>query len=131
LRPHSSGAILSHARSFDIEIAQTRHKIDVRDHASALLKKQPHRRDVLKGYPVPLNTKKRDCLVAYSHSARKHFENAFCDMIKSKYFMTVLRAIVTKTTATGRFDSARFFNPLLSSYETTLACARAQSHLPR
>jgi hypothetical protein len=52
-----------------------------------------------KGYPIPLNTKKRDCLVAYSHSARDHFENAFGDTIKSKYFMTVLHAIVTNMIA--------------------------------
>jgi hypothetical protein len=29
------------------------------------------------GYPVSLSTKKRDCLVAYSHSAAEHFKNAF------------------------------------------------------
>jgi hypothetical protein len=31
----------------------------------------------LMGYPVSLSTKKRDCLVAYSHSAPEHFKNAF------------------------------------------------------
>jgi hypothetical protein len=82
----------------------------------------------LKGYPIPLNTKKRDCLVAYSHSARDYFENAFGDTIKSKYFMTVLRVIVTNVTAAWRFDSTRFFNLLLSSCETTPAHAHAQSH---
>jgi hypothetical protein len=81
----------------------------------------------LKGYPIPLSTKKRDCLVAYSHSGREHLENAFSATIKSKYFMTVLCAIVTKMTATWRFDSARFFNLLLSSRETTLALMQAQS----
>jgi hypothetical protein len=83
-----------------------------------------------KGYPIPLNTKKRDCLVAYSHSAHEHFENAFSATIKSKYFMTVLCAIVTNMTATWRFDSTRFFNLLLSSRETTPACVQAQSHRP-
>jgi hypothetical protein len=80
----------------------------------------------IEGYPIPLNTKKRDCLVAYSHSARDHFENAFGGMIKSKYFMTVLRAIVTNMTATWRFDSIRFFNPLLSNCENN-ARARARA----
>jgi hypothetical protein len=84
-----------------------------------------------KGYPIPLNTKKHDCLVAYSHSAREHFENAFSATIKSKYFMTVLRVIVTNMTATWRFDSTGFFNLLLSSRETTLARAQAQSHRPQ
>ena len=88
------------------------------DHADALL---------LKGYPIPLSRKKRDCLVAYSHSTRDHFENAFGDTIKSKYFMTVLRAIVTNMTTPRRFDSTRFFNLLLSSCETTPAHAHAQS----
>jgi hypothetical protein len=88
------------------------------DHPDALL---------FEGYPIPLSTKKRDCLVAYSHSARDYFENAFCDTIKSKYFMTVLRAIVTNVTATGRFDSTRFFNLLLSRCETTALHADAQS----
>jgi hypothetical protein len=71
-----------------------------------------------KGYPIPLSTKKRDCLVAYGHSTRDYFENAFGDIVKSKYFMTVLRAIVTNMTAARRFDSTRFFNLLLSSCET-------------
>jgi hypothetical protein len=66
--------------------------------------------------------------VAYSHSARDHFENAFGDTIKSKYFMTVLRVIVMNMTTTWRFDSIRFFNLLLSSCETTPAHAHAQSH---
>jgi hypothetical protein len=69
--------------------------------------------------------------VAYSHSAHEHFENAFSATIKSKYFMTVLRVIVTNMTATWRFDFTRFFNLLLSSRETTLACAQAQSHRPQ
>jgi hypothetical protein len=67
--------------------------------------------------------------VAYSHSAREHFENGFYDWIKSKYFMTVLRAIVTKMTAAWRFDSMRFFNLLLSSRETTPACVTVLNRL--
>jgi hypothetical protein len=88
------------------------------------------RRDALRfeGYPIPLSTKKRDCLVAYSHSAGEHFENAFSAMIKSKYFMTVLCAIVTNMTATWHFDSTRFFNLLLSSRENNAGmCASAKS----
>jgi hypothetical protein len=66
----------------------------------------------IEGYPIPLNTKKRDCLVAYSHSARDHFENAFGDTIKSKYFMTVLRAIITNMTTTWRFRFYTILQPL-------------------
>jgi hypothetical protein len=121
-----SGAVLPHTRCF-----RSRTPASVSQHrwsrsCEGAFEKSDHA-DTLpfKGYPVPLSTKKRDCLVAYSHSADEHFENAFCAMIKSKYFMTVLRAIVTNMTATWRFDSIRFFNLLLSSCETTLACARA------
>jgi hypothetical protein len=51
LRPNLSGAVLPHTRRFDIEIVQTRHKIDARDHASVLLKKQPRWRAVIQGLP--------------------------------------------------------------------------------
>lgn len=101
--------------AFAEESLQACRNIDGRDHASVLLRERSRRRAAFKGYPIPLNTKKRDCLVAYSHSAGEHFENAFSATIKSKYFMTVLSVIVTNMTATWRFDSTRFFNLLLSS----------------
>jgi hypothetical protein len=56
-------------------------------------------------------------------------KTAFGDTTKSKYFMTVLRAIVTKMTATWRFDSARFFNLLLSSHENDAGVYASEKRL--
>jgi hypothetical protein len=113
-----SGAVLPHATYFRVKTSRACRGIDAR---AGFLKR--NRADALpfRGYPVSLSTKKRGCLVAYSHSTREHFENAFSAPIKSKYFMTVLCVIVTKMTATWHFDSARFFNLLLSSRETASA----------
>jgi hypothetical protein len=91
-------AALPHARCFCTETLPACGDIDVRDrlgksHCTYTLR--------AKGYPIPLSTKKRDCVVAYGHSTPEHFEKRFWRHDQSKYFMTVLLSIVTKMTATG------------------------------
>jgi hypothetical protein len=113
-----SGAVLPQARCFRVKTSRACRDID-RPHR--FFEKQSRWCIAFRGYPVSLSTKKRGCLVAYSHSVGEHFENAFGALIKSKYFMTMLRVIVTNMTATWHFDSVRFFNLLLSSRETTPA----------
>jgi len=123
-----SDAVLPHT-DVSLKNPATCCSIDGCDHAGMLLKERSRRRAALQGLPIPLNTKKRDCLVAYSHSARDHFENAFGDTIKSKYFMTVLRAIVTNMTRLGvsiLHDSST--SCFRVEIHCLLACNRIDSH---